>query len=433
MRQTEAHNARRMEKWRKDREEMRTEFAADMMGDMSREEERALKEKLSDRMAAADALREENEKRQKVAAELEDRFMRIRQATGVNSLSEMVDKFVGQDSNRASLEVEKKEAEARLETAKAAKEAAEKRFGSLKASGIGSSEVNRDAAEQLTSEIAEAQADHKVNKATCERLQGVLVSLRQGATGLYQRLKAHAHLLEGELAAPEAADSSAAMDPLEAVHLSEIILSKMIESVGSGANAGASAADASSPSRSQQLATVGPSAAAGHGDDDGEGGAGQLALVDLMEPTNAPGNVRVRSTVQDRALEAKQQQAEHAAEAAEAANEDQGSMLDDLDIVDEMVPSRAFLKLSSGRQHSEMLRKREQEKRRKKMAELMAGADDGENAAAKAGAARKRAQEAAAYRLSSQPSPPGFPPGLTLKDGAMERSKAFLTQMPTLT
>ena len=82
MRQTEAHNARRMEKWRKDREEMRTEFAADMMGDMSREEERALKEKLSDRMAAADALREENEKRQKVAAELEDRFMRIRQATG---------------------------------------------------------------------------------------------------------------------------------------------------------------------------------------------------------------------------------------------------------------------------------------------------------------------------------------------------------------
>ena len=123
MRQTEAHNARRMEKWRKDREEMRTEFAADMMGDMSREEERALKEKLSDRMAAADALREENEKRQKVAAELEDRFMRIRQATGVNSLSEMVDKFVGQDSNRASLEVEKKEAEARLETAKAAKEA----------------------------------------------------------------------------------------------------------------------------------------------------------------------------------------------------------------------------------------------------------------------------------------------------------------------
>ena len=231
MRQNEANNAAKMEAWRVEREEMRAEFASEMRGDLSVEEERQLQQRLSAREADVEKLQKENEENTRQLNKLEEQFTQVRQATGVNSLEEMVDKFVGQEGNRNALIDERKDVEGRLADAKRRKEEAEQRFSELKASGIGSTELNREISDELNHKILSGRMELKVTKAACERLEGVLVALRQGATGLFQRLQTFMHLLESE--GLQSGDV-ATMEPIEAINLSEFILSKMMESVGGG-------------------------------------------------------------------------------------------------------------------------------------------------------------------------------------------------------
>ena len=153
-RKTEAEQASRMEAWRKKREIARREFASELRGDLSQEEEQLLQARLTSQKAALARIRSDHEKLQKEANALESAFVAVRQATGVNSLDEVVEKFLGQQGNRRALLQEKREAEERLGNAKRAKEEIENRFAELKASGIGSTEMNREIAEQLEREIA---------------------------------------------------------------------------------------------------------------------------------------------------------------------------------------------------------------------------------------------------------------------------------------
>merc|ERR1719446_2052220 len=119
---------------------MRKEFASELKGDMSEEEERALQGRLQER----EQLGEANEAKLREFNALEEQFTAIRQATGVNSLEEMVEKFIGQEGNRETLLNEQIEVESKLVEAKAKKEEAEKQFSELKASGIGGTELNRE-------------------------------------------------------------------------------------------------------------------------------------------------------------------------------------------------------------------------------------------------------------------------------------------------
>ena len=61
-------------------------------------------------------------------------------------------------------------------------------FIEMKASGIGGTEIHREVYDKLGEEILQAKAAFKVNKASCDRLEAVLVAIRQGAMGLAQRL-----------------------------------------------------------------------------------------------------------------------------------------------------------------------------------------------------------------------------------------------------
>ena len=153
-RKTEAEQASRMDAWRKKREIARREFASELRGDLSQEEEVLLQARLTSQKANLATLRSDHEKLQREANSLESAFVAVRQATGVNSLDEVVEKFLGQQGNRRALLQEKREAEERLANAKRAKEEIENRFSELKASGIGSTEMNREIAEQLEREIA---------------------------------------------------------------------------------------------------------------------------------------------------------------------------------------------------------------------------------------------------------------------------------------
>merc|ERR1719331_3442817 len=61
VRKMEATNAQKMESWRQEREVMRKEFASELRGDLSVEQERALVQRLEEREALARELREANE------------------------------------------------------------------------------------------------------------------------------------------------------------------------------------------------------------------------------------------------------------------------------------------------------------------------------------------------------------------------------------
>lgn len=73
---------------------------------------------------------------------------------------------------------------------------------------------------------------------------------------------------------------------------------------------------------------------------------------------------------------------------------------DDEQAVEDMVPSRTFLKLCSSRQHTETIRKIESDERKKKLAERMEAADETEKATLTSKLARKRQQDLAMVSCS---------------------------------
>lgn len=414
MRQHEATNARKMEDWRKEREVMRAEFSSELKGDLSADEEQALKQKLYEREALAEELRAANEAKLKEFNQLEEQFTAIRQATGVNSLEEMVEKFIGQEGNREALNNERKEVESRLAVAKQRKEEAEARFSELKASGIGSTELNREISEELNGQIQGGRMELKVTRAACERLENILVSLRQGATGLFQRLESYLYLVASEGAPPVDVTT---MEPVETVALSEHILSRMMEAVGGD----------TSPSRFGQSM---------HGDEDGAEGMEEGALEEDTSAWSALGvddlpqardNVRVKTLKQTRdpidegsAVVGSQ---EEEATASELGREGQ-----EFDIV----PTRDFLKLSSSRQHAEMLRKKEADLKRNKMMERFEAAEEADKEKLAALSNKKKRQRDAINKLSENKEIVGVPPGVNPKMDPMSRSQCFLDHAPEL-
>ena len=82
-RQKEAENAKRLEDWREQREKRKLELQAELRGDLSKEEEEELIEKLKKREGQSAKLRAASIDRNKKAMTLEDAFAQIRQATGV--------------------------------------------------------------------------------------------------------------------------------------------------------------------------------------------------------------------------------------------------------------------------------------------------------------------------------------------------------------
>ena len=101
--------------------------------------------------------------------------------------------------------------------------------------------------------------------------------------------------------------------------------------------------------------------------------------------------------------------------------------------LNDLVPSRTFLKLSSTRQHMENLRDIEAEERKKRVLEGAADSGDGNaNEKLAARAARKKAQDEALKRLSQRLNNGQPPPLSKTKDSAIERSMMLLKQVPQL-
>ncbi len=416
----EAVNASKMEKWRNETEKARQELAQSLKGDLNKEEEEKLIITWQQKEMTKQAQTAKIEELQRICVKMEEAFEEIKGVTGVNSLAEMVDKFSNFGEHRDRLLLEKKEAEDRLTAAKKALESARIKFNKVKEEGFGDTELNREIRNEITEQIQKEKTEGKVVRATCERLEKVLVGLRQGGMGLYQRLVAYyPTLVDGEMPTlNESATTSAieaAYDTLKMLGLTETVLGRMLDHIGGGEG---------SPSRFSVL----PNDEDNSMEDDSVVTKESEETIETLEnPNLGAANCRIvpnRNTLDDEKVD-------------DDDDEEKGDNFDDLSIddseaVENMVPSRTFLKMSSGRQAGEARRQAEAEAKRKKMQEKLDAADENERAALTSTAAMQKQQALANSRLAQHHHPVGLPKSLTVRDDPMTKAAVFMTEMPAL-
>ncbi|CAK4106371.1 unnamed protein product, partial [Aphanomyces euteiches] len=402
-----AKNAERMEQWRLKRIKQRSELAAELRGDLSFDEERKLLREIENKRKANSDLSAANMEISQRAADHDQVFLQLKQATGASSLQDVVDKFAAQNSSNGSLEKEKARAEARLAAAKAAKEAAIKGLNDLKASGIGGIELNRDVYTALENEILQAKGQLKSNKASYEGLDSVLAAVRQGASSLVQRLVPFDDILELN---DETLVSLTGKDSVnELLSIAEIKFAKIIELVG------------------QQNGSVGSFNGFGGEGDDGfddhaRGDMADDAKHSTWTPTGNSDPIMHKNNIRVQIRTATNPDSARSDSSSTAPDDEAND-----GIMDVLVPSRDILKMSSNRHFAEIMRKKELSEKRKNAAER--GISDEELTSK----LKKKNQNEADKRLSTNhTSRLGLPPGVSQKDDAITKSNAFVTQMPEL-
>lgn len=249
-----------------------------------------------------------------------------------------------------------------------------------------------------------------------------MAGVKQGAVSLWQRLQPYCFLLEEAEGAhlqglKNETDVEVQRDTVKALAVSETLLTTMLETV-SGAH----------DPRSVRFAGVGSGGAAGGetggntlGDTEDSSDVGSTGYVaesiagssstgDVLSMRN---NIRVRSAAQrdgtdnwldEGVSDASWFQASAAGYGEGFCGESSSQAdieSDDKHAVEDMVPSRAFLKLCSSRQYTETIRKMEADERTKKLAEKMEMADEKEKATLTSKLARKRQQDLAMVRRTA--------------------------------
>ena len=237
IRKNEALNAEKMEAWREERLLITTELNSSFGEGENKENKEQFRRLTKELKADLNKLNLDMEGKGNKLAQMEEAFMQIKQATGVNEVTELVHKITNHEEQRNRLQNEKKEAEDKLANAKSQLEEAQHKYDELRAHGIGNTELNRSTICDINEEILKEKTAAKVTKSTNARLENVLVEIRQGGMGLYQRLLVyHPTLLDGE--APTLGESAtistvqAAYDTLEMLKVTEQILSKMLNAIG---------------------------------------------------------------------------------------------------------------------------------------------------------------------------------------------------------
>ncbi|KAL7536540.1 hypothetical protein ACHAWF_005490 [Thalassiosira exigua] len=236
MKQMEASDAGRMEEW--NRERVSSNLAMQVsLADANKSErerlQRTMRERESELTEASKSMEESAVK----LSSFEESFTHVKRATGVNSLTEMVHKITDHEETHLQLTKEKKDAEERLKAAKSSLSRDQEVLAQLKTNGFCTTELNREILDDIKGSIASEKTEGKIVKSTNKRLEDLLVGLRQGGIGLYNRLLPfHSTLLNGEAPKLGEMDSTnaiqAAADTLAMISFTEKILGRMLNDIG---------------------------------------------------------------------------------------------------------------------------------------------------------------------------------------------------------
>lgn len=456
-RKLELKNAHRLKLWMKERAVVKMELATELRGDLTEDEEVLLRTQLKEKEEKTKRLQRANEESQRRVSLMEESFQRIKQITGMSSLDDMVDKFSVQRINKKNLEKEVSDVEQRLAEAKKLNSKAEQAFQERKSSGVGESEINRD--DTITSEekINAAKYDYKITKAASERLDAVLVALRQGANGLLQRVQPYVSLVDagvfeltssGGNVTNGGEESHSWTDTMDSLSTAEQVLSKMIEiigggdpsptKIGSGSNEMIAFEDTSSemndmaPSMSNNVRIRSRRIRREAEETDLQLGHPKvLPVIDDMshdgsETISLYSNDNVDSPQKTHHLQPPSSPSGKRDNDNNAGEVALGGGIDDHDS-----GNRLTVKKTSSRITSDAHRKIALEQRRKKLAERM-GAQGEVDESGLANMAKFKAQQQAMEGLSYHMHPPTLPKTVTLRDDPMTKTQAFLTNMPEL-
>ena len=233
---SDAKNSSMLETWRNERESSRQDLENSLGGNL-RQEKEELKEHMRQRQRDIKHLNKEVVTKVDVASELEAIATKIKQATGLNDLAEIVEKLQHAKDHHKKLLLERSEAEERLRAARHMLQDANVSSEHNATRGYGDTELNRYLQDELSQSINNEQTQGKVVRSTNVRLEAVLVGLRQGSMGLYQKLLPfHPTLLDSD--PPKLSDTTssspiqAAYETLEILKISSHILGKMLDAVG---------------------------------------------------------------------------------------------------------------------------------------------------------------------------------------------------------
>jgi len=417
--QNEERNAKKMETWRRKTEVKQMELAQKQKGDMNHEEENALRAQ----HMKMEIIKERNTDRngQAVATmmELEKGFEEINKATGVNSLAEMVNKFANHQKHKDNLTQENQDAKLRLDAVKKAVEEATAKFNEIKEVGFGDTEMDREVRNSIDDKVLQERTEGKVVRATYERLKKVLVDLRQGGMGLYQRLVPYHHEMGlGEL--PELdqrADISAidaALDTIKMLNVTDAVLQKMQDHLGTEG----------SPSKFSM--TEGE-----EGLEEGEDDADSDSKADEI-PSSGLGSLNCRIRLEAGGAEEgamEKDDEEYDDDYDELAHDEDGNADGKSS---KFVPTRLKVKKSSATLANDSRRAAEADEKRKKFQQMLDAADAKERADLTSTTANMKKQAVANDRLSQHHHPVGLPKSLTVRDDPMTKAQVFMTEMPHL-
>ena len=234
--QQEATNAERMEKWNINR--VNSNMAMhESLADENRSERDRLQRTVRERRSQLRALNKSMDENMPKLVSLEDTLTQIEQATGVISITEMVHKMKNYDEYHLRLTKEKMDAEERLKGAKSSFAKDQYALAQLKTQGLSTTELTREILDGIKASIAAEKSGGKIVKSTNKRLENLLIGLRQGGIGLYNRLLPfHSSLLNEEAPVLGEMDSTnavqAASDTMEMINFTEKVLGKMLLEIG---------------------------------------------------------------------------------------------------------------------------------------------------------------------------------------------------------
>ena len=424
-RRNELKTAQTLQMWMVEREAQKQALAVELKGDLTRDEEMFLRGQLGNQVEKTKNLQKETEESHRRLTAMEDAFTQLKQVTGVSSLDEMYEKFNNQKNSKKALELDVKDATERAAKAKKTAAKQEQLFQEIKASGGGMNEMSREATEALENTIRAKKAEQKLIKADTDRLSALLLGLQQGSMGLLQRIGPHLHLSDGNMfEMAEAEDKQQWVLAMDALGSAEQVLAKMMETIaGDGTG---------SPTNMKGLVD----------DDDKSTNSEVYSVGTVVEAPPPAKNVRIKSV---RILREEEQVDKSPDTKAQGKGGDKGDTVDDkgsLHSIDrkkdkkegveeeEPVATRINVKHVSAHRTNSHNKKVEAEIRHKLLQETLKSrnSDDAEMA----NKAKLMQQKAMALRLSTFPAPVTLPEGITLRDDAMTKTKAFLEKMPKL-
>mmetsp|Transcript_64612 Transcript_64612/g.203969 ORF Transcript_64612/g.203969 Transcript_64612/m.203969 type:complete len:555 (+) Transcript_64612:459-2123(+) len=170
------------------REKEREGIKAEAAGDLSANEENAMKTTLITNSLFHASNVQQMEEEQKKITTFGEAFRKIKEATGVSDVSEVIQKFMTQEDTNANLKQMTKEAQARIDKLNEEKAAAKARVEELKYSGSGSS-GSRRIVDEYETHLGESNSRCERSKQKYERVAKTLIKLKAGTEHLAEKVQ----------------------------------------------------------------------------------------------------------------------------------------------------------------------------------------------------------------------------------------------------